>query len=156
MPSSVDAKAHIIHGLSLSVSLSPSSICPCLCLSDKLGVSLFRRKCSHHTDSRLVYSRFNLIIASPASTQPASACFMLRPCYKHKIDFDTCRLVKLPQKSSTETQDETACFLWNILCVYLLGVLMPLSFNTRKAAGGEAAASDTYPHVEALTASTFT
>lgn len=33
---------------------------------------------------------------------------------------------------------------------------MPLSFNTGKAAGGVAAASDTYPHVEALTASIFT
>lgn len=93
----------LTHPLSLYLPL-------CLSLSDELGDSLFCRKCSHHTDCRLVYSRFNLIIASPAFNQPASACFMLKPRYKHKIDSDTRRLAKLSQKSSTETQDEMEFF----------------------------------------------
>lgn len=83
-----------------------------LSLSDKLGDSLFCRKCSPHTDCRLVCSRFNLIIASPAFNQPASVCFMLKLCYKYKID--TRRLAKLAQKSSTETQDEMEFFLIKI------------------------------------------
>ncbi len=90
----------LTHSLPLSPSVS-------LSLSDKLGDSLFCRKCSHHTDCRLVYSRFNLIIASPAFNQPASACFMLKPRYKYKIDFDKRRVARLSQKSSTEIEDET-------------------------------------------------
>lgn len=90
-------------------------LCLYLSLSDKLGDSLFCRKCSPHTDCRLVCSRFNLIIASPAFNQPASVCFMLKLCYKYKIDFDTRCLAKLSQKSSTETQDEMEFFLTKIL-----------------------------------------
>lgn len=80
-----------------SLPLSPSV---CLSLSDKLGDSLFCRKCSHHTNCRLVYSRFNLIIASPAFNQPASACFMLKPHSKYRIDFDKRRLSRLSEKLS--------------------------------------------------------
>lgn len=145
----------LTHPLSLYLPL-------CLSLSDELGDSLFCRKCSHHTDCRLVYSRFNLIIASPAFNQPASACFMLKPRYKHKIDFDTRRLAKLSQKSSTETQDEmellfffpfkysisifilTLCFKptrsWR---VDLFCALKPLGWETQRATGGAAAASAT-------------
>lgn len=78
------------HGLPLSGSLSRYlPLCLSASLSDELGDSLFGRKCSHHTDCWPVYSRFNLIIASPAFNQPASASFMLRPRCEHKIDFDT-------------------------------------------------------------------
>ncbi len=93
----------IIRSPSLPLSLS---LCVCLSLSDKLGDSLFCRKCSHHTNCRLVYSRFNLIIASPAFNQPASACFMLKPCCKYRIDFDKRQLSRISQKSSTDKGDE--------------------------------------------------
>lgn len=118
--------------LSLSVSLSrPLFLYLCLCpsLSDELGDSLFCRKCSHHTDCRLVYSRFNLIIASPAFNQPASACFMLKPCCKHKTDFDARRPAKPPQrekkKNSTETQDETEVLSFKYsICISALTVCL--------------------------------
>lgn len=96
----ISVSLSVSHSLPLSPSVSMS-------LSDKLGDSLFCRKCSHHTDSRLVYSRFNLIIASPPFNQRASACFMLKPHYKYRINFDKPRRARLSQKSSAETEEET-------------------------------------------------
>lgn len=109
----VDVNAHVVHwqSLCLSASLSLSHSLPylplCLSLSDKLGDSLFYRKCSHHTDCRLVYSRFNLIIASPAFNQPASVCFTPKPCYKYKMDFDKRRLARLlSEKFNRDRRDK--------------------------------------------------
>lgn len=117
------------EGLSLPLALSrPLFLYLCLCpsLSDELGDSLFCRKCSHHTDCRLVYSRFNLIIASPAFNQPASACFMLKPCCKHKTDFDARRPAKPSQRKKKKKKPPQRhgmrrrfCLL-NIPSVYLL------------------------------------
>lgn len=106
---------------SRSLFLSHSASLPlCLSLSDKLGDSLFCRKCSHHTDCRLVYSRFNLIIASPPFNQPASASFMLKPCYKHKIDFDTRRLAKLSQKKLNRATGWNGVFV--VVVFFLLNI----------------------------------
>lgn len=93
---------HCATIISLSIYV-PHSLSPylylflslCLSLSARPGDSLFCRKCSHHTNCRLVYSRFNLIIASPAFNQPASACFMPKPHCKYKIDFNKHRQARL-------------------------------------------------------------
>lgn len=150
------------EGLSLPLALSrPLFLYLCLCpsLSDELGDSLFCRKCSHHTDCRLVYSRFNLIIASPAFNQPASACFMLKPCCKHKTDFDARRPAKPSQrkkkkkKTSTETQDETEVLSFKYsICISALTVCLKparspgadlLSLRHKRAAWESSAASAT-------------
>lgn len=86
----------LLFSLSHSLFLSPPVSLP---QSDKLGDSLFRRKCSHHTGHWLVYSRFNLIIASSTFNQAVSVCFTLKHYSKYN---NLCSL----KKSLTEIKQK--------------------------------------------------